>query len=328
MTTAQSAVNAAQSALDKATADFNSATVMSARLHALATDAATASEASKRAVGALVRSLAQRQSGAATAEVLVGDSAAEDLLDQLGSLDQLAQLSGNLDTVRERTLAADKRATELFAQAQTADELARGIPVQQAREALAAAQAALAAARAQLTALLTSGISTGSPRSPFSMSSAFSLFSLPDAADTGQLSDQGWISPVVGTISDGFGPRPVLPTAGVGEFHYGTDVAAGCGSPIRAATDGTVASAGPNGTLGNWVLISNGDGVETGYGHIADGLTLVAVGDPVAAGQVIAGVGSTGASTGCHLHFEVHLNGVRVDPQPFLAQRGVILGQD
>ena len=116
----------------------------------------------------------------------------------------------------------------------------------------------------------------------------------------------------------------MLPIAGVGEFHYGDDIAASCGSPIRAATSGTVESVGPNGTLGNWVLIDNGDGIETGYGHIADAQTLVSVGDAVAAGQVIAGVGSTGASTGCHLHFEVHIDGVRVNPMPFLAQRGIV----
>ena len=73
--------------------------------------------------------------------------------------------------------------------------------------------------------------------------------------------------------------------------------------------------------------MNNGDGIETGYGHIADGQTRVAIGDLVAAGQVIAGVGSTGASTGCHLHFEVHIDGVRVNPQPFMEQRGVALGQ-
>lgn len=274
-----------------------------------------------------MRSLAQRQSGAAAADVMTGRNAAKSLLDQLGSLDQLSQMSGNLDTVRQRAQAAEKRATELLAQAQAADDLARGVPVQAAQDTLAAAQAALAAATARLTALQSSGIGVGSSGSPFSMSSSFSLYGLPDAADTGQLSAQGWISPALGPITDGFGPRPVLPIAGVGEFHYGTDIAAGCGSPIRAATAGTVEVAGPNGTLGNWILINNGDGIETGYGHIADGQTLVAVGDPVVAGQVIAGVGSTGASTGCHLHFEVHINGVRVNPQPFMAQRGVTLGQ-
>ncbi|GAA3886666.1 hypothetical protein GCM10022381_30960 [Leifsonia kafniensis] len=324
VTAAQSAVDEAQEVLDAATADFNSASAMSARLHALAADAATATEASQRAVGALVRSLAQRQSGAAAADVMTSRNAHEDLLDQLGSLDQLNHMSGNLDIVRQRAQAAEKRATDLLAQAQAADDLARGIPVQQAQDALTAAQAALAGAQARLSALLSSSIASYAPSST---ASSFSLFSLPDASDIGQLSDQGWASPALGTISDGFGPRPVRPIAGVGEFHYGTDIAASCGSPIRAATSGLVESVGPNGTLGNWVLINNGDGIETGYGHIADGQTLVAVGDPVAAGQVIAGVGSTGASTGCHLHFEVHIDGVRVNPQPFMTQRGVTLGQ-
>ncbi len=271
-----------------------------------------------------MRSLSQRQSGSAEAGILTGHNSNKSLLDQLSTLDKLSQMSGNLDTVRTRAQAAEKRATDLLAQAQAADDLARGVPVQEAQDALTAAQAALAEAIARLTALRESSVVDSTP---LSMPSSFSLYSLPDAADTGQLSNQGWTSPTVGSITDGFGPRPVRPVSGVGKFHYGTDIAASCGSPIRAATSGTVESVGPNGTLGNWVLMNNGDGIETGYGHIADGQTRVAIGDLVAAGQVIAGVGSTGASTGCHLHFEVHIDGVRVNPQPFMEQRGVALGQ-
>jgi murein DD-endopeptidase MepM/ murein hydrolase activator NlpD len=327
VTTAQSAVSAARIALDSANADFKSATAMSAQLHALAADATTATEASKRAVAASVRSLSQSQSGSAAAGVLTGRNSNKNLLDQLGTLDKLSSMSANLETVRERTQAAEKRAADLLAQALHADDVARSIPVQAAQDALTTSQVTLTSATARLTALRLGESAGGAGSSPFSSFTSLSVSALPDAADTGQLSNQGWTSPAIGTITDGFGPRPTLPIAGVGEFHYGTDIAAACGSPIHAATAGTVETAGPNGTLGNWILLDNGDGIETGYGHIADGQTHVAVGDTVVAGQVIAGVGSTGASTGCHVHFEVHINGVKVNPEPFMAQRGVTLGQ-
>jgi murein DD-endopeptidase MepM/ murein hydrolase activator NlpD len=87
-----------------------------------------------------------------------------------------------------------------------------------------------------------------------------------------------------------------------------------------------VVAAGPNGSYGNFVMIDHGGGVATAYGHVVDGGIRVAVGQTVAAGQPIALVGSTGASTGCHLHFEVRVNGVQIDPLPFMAARGVTLG--
>ena len=127
-------------------------------------------------------------------------------------------------------------------------------------------------------------------------------------------------------MTDGYGPRPNKPIAGVNEFHRGTDIAAQCGTGIFAATGGVVVAAGPNGTYGNWVLIDHGSGVSTGYAHIRDGGILVTVGQQVAAGDLIAAVGSTGASTGCHLHFEVRIGGTAVDAVPFMASRGVRLG--
>ncbi|MET0725601.1 MAG: M23 family metallopeptidase, partial [Leifsonia sp.] len=71
----------------------------------------------------------------------------------------------------------------------------------------------------------------------------------------------------------------------------------------------------------------HGSGVETAYAHLASGGTVVTVGEHVTAGQPIGLVGSTGASTGCHLHIEVRLDGVRTDPLPFFAARGIVLGE-
>ncbi|MDQ1530181.1 MAG: hypothetical protein QOE37_286 [Microbacteriaceae bacterium] len=133
-----------------------------------------------------------------------------------------------------------------------------------------------------------------------------------------------WVLPAIGDLRDRFGPRPVQPVAGVNLFHRGQDIGAHCGAPIRAASGGRVVQAGWFGTYGNWVRIAHGNGIETGYAHATT--ILVSVGQTVRAGQQIAVVGSTGASTGCHLHFETHINGTAVDPVPFMAARGVHLG--
>ncbi|PPH65659.1 cell wall-binding protein [Rathayibacter rathayi] len=148
------------------------------------------------------------------------------------------------------------------------------------------------------------------------------------ASSSSAVSDSGWVRPASGRISGTFGARDSISTGGgsSGSFHRGTDIAGGCGVPIFAAHSGTVTYAGPNGTYGNWVLIEHGSGISTGYAHIMPGGIYVGVGDQVQAGQQIASVGTTGASTGCHLHFETRVNGSAVDAQPFMAQRGVTLG--
>jgi murein DD-endopeptidase MepM/ murein hydrolase activator NlpD len=135
----------------------------------------------------------------------------------------------------------------------------------------------------------------------------------------------GWAKPAYGWISSGFGYR-IHPIYGTYRLHTGTDIAAGCGQAIAAAASGTVIYAGPNGTYGNFVMISHGNGLTTGYAHILDGGIRVGYGQQVSAGQTIAAVGSTGASNGCHLHFEVRTGGTAIDPVPFMANRGVYLG--
>ena len=127
-----------------------------------------------------------------------------------------------------------------------------------------------------------------------------------------------------GWISDSFGPRPSRPVAGVGAFHYGTDIAAGCGRAVSAATGGTVIYAGYLGSYGNWVLLDHGNGVQTGYAHNSQ--ILVSNGQQVAAGETISLVGTTGASSGCHLHFETRVDGARINPAPFMSARGIALG--
>jgi murein DD-endopeptidase MepM/ murein hydrolase activator NlpD len=136
------------------------------------------------------------------------------------------------------------------------------------------------------------------------------------------LSAGSWFRPASGSIVSGFGPRQ-SPCAGCSSFHQGIDFGAQCNSPILAASAGVVEYAGLFGGYGNFVRINHGGGVTTGYGHIVDGGIKVKNGQTVVAGQLIALVGSTGNSTGCHLHFETRVKGVAEDPTPFLRDRGV-----
>lgn len=113
-----------------------------------------------------------------------------------------------------------------------------------------------------------------------------------------------------------FGNR-ISPITGIGELHTGQDMSEACGTSVKAAAAGTVTFAGWHAYGGgNRVVIEHGNGLETTYNHLS--AMNVAVGDVVERGTSIALVGSTGASTGCHLHFEVMIDGENVDPLGWL----------
>ncbi len=138
----------------------------------------------------------------------------------------------------------------------------------------------------------------------------------------GSGSGSGWVRPAGGYVISPYGYR-VHPITGIVTKHDGLDLTSGCSTPIVAAASGTVDYVGWYGGYGNYVRISHAGGVQTAYGHIVNGGFRVSPGQRVSAGQLIALVGSTGNSTGCHTHFEVHTGGVTIDPQPFMANRGV-----
>src|SRR3989440_4469849 len=117
--------------------------------------------------------------------------------------------------------------------------------------------------------------------------------------------------PVNGPITSPFGYR-TDPVLGGNRLHAGVDIGASSGTPIKAAGDGVVVMAGWNGGYGNFTLIDHGGGLATGYGH--QSRIGVSIGQHVSTGEVIGYVGSTGASTGPHLHWEVRVNGNPVDP--------------
>lgn len=124
-----------------------------------------------------------------------------------------------------------------------------------------------------------------------------------------------WPCPSYTRISDPYGNR-IHPILGIQQFHNGVDLAAPGGSPILAAYNGTVVAADYTSAMGNYIMIDHGDSLYTVYMHAS--ALYVSKGQEVSKGQTIAAVGSTGRSTGNHLHFSVRLNGNYVDPMSYI----------
>jgi len=120
----------------------------------------------------------------------------------------------------------------------------------------------------------------------------------------------GWLSSYYGTRKD--------PFTNDKDFHPGLDISADYGQPVVATGDATVSAAGPNGAYGNMVMLDHGFGIVTKYGHLSR--IAVADGQQVKRGDVIGYVGSTGRSTGSHLHYEIWMNGRLTNPMTLLAK--------
>jgi murein DD-endopeptidase MepM/ murein hydrolase activator NlpD len=132
--------------------------------------------------------------------------------------------------------------------------------------------------------------------------------------------------PVEGfTLTSGYGMRnhPVL---GGRRNHNGVDLAAPTGTPVYATADGLVSRAEYFGSYGNYIQIEHGGELETRYAHLSD--YVVAAGEQVRKGQLIGFVGSTGRSTGPHLHYEVRVAGDAVDPRPYMVDTQLAVNED
>jgi Membrane proteins related to metalloendopeptidases len=145
-------------------------------------------------------------------------------------------------------------------------------------------------------------------------SSASSSASTPAPTPTPPSNSGGWTRPASGYVSSEYGYR-IHPVHGTSRLHAGIDIAGG--GPIVAAKSGTVTVAGYHFSLGNYVKIDHGGGISTVYGHMQSDLR-VSAGQSVSAGQQIGTMGTTGTSTGVHLHFEIHQNGSPVNPRNFM----------
>ncbi|HKG48490.1 MAG TPA: M23 family metallopeptidase [Pyrinomonadaceae bacterium] len=122
--------------------------------------------------------------------------------------------------------------------------------------------------------------------------------------------------PVEGTLEGGFGGRR-NPFSGYGyEFHSGQDIEAAWGAPVVAGASGRISFVGWQNGYGQLVIVDHGDGLTTRYGHLSD--IDVQIDQTVSRGELLGKVGSTGRSTGPHLHYEVRINDQAVDPLPYL----------
>jgi murein DD-endopeptidase MepM/ murein hydrolase activator NlpD len=163
----------------------------------------------------------------------------------------------------------------------------------------------LAAASAQLAAEIQAAQSSSSSSGGGAGGGGSGGASAP--ADT-TASASGFIWPVAGTVTSGFGYR-------WGRLHEGIDIAAPSGTAVHAAASGTIIYAGGLGGYGNIVVIDHGGGLSTAYAHLS---SIWVAGGSVSQGQAIGAVGCTGSCTGPHLHFEVRVNGSAVDPLGYL----------
>ena len=121
--------------------------------------------------------------------------------------------------------------------------------------------------------------------------------------------------PTKGWLTSRYGVR-ISPFTGRRQHHAGIDIAARAGTPINAPARGRVSSIGSRGPLGNSLMVDHGFGLKTFYGHTQE--IFVKVGEIVARGQTIASIGSSGRSTGPHLHYGVHVNGKARDPLNYI----------
>ncbi|MEO6200750.1 MAG: M23 family metallopeptidase [Cryobacterium sp.] len=332
---------------------FDEATYRATVLQGQADEATQLASLSQRQAGRFASTLSRSGGSDLSMTLLFEGQQADDMLRRLGTISKLTE---HMSLIYAQAAADGNSATALTDQAKVA-KLALGALATKAETALSDAIAASSAVQAKLAeqrenagtlraqlAVLSEGravteadFATGEKIRRAAVAAAKAAKAAAAAAaavaaaaaanaggDVGQVSGQGWALPVSGWISSRFGPRPSRPVAGVGAFHYGTDIAAGCGRGVYAATGGTVLYAGSLGSYGNWVLIDHGNGVQTGYAH--NSRILVERGQYVAAGSMIAFVGTTGASSGCHLHFETRVDGARINPEEFMSKRGIRLG--
>ena len=232
---------------------------------------------------------------------------------------ELANLNSQLETQAELRAGyeadlaeTNARIAQMEEEIRKAEEEARRRAEEEARRKAEeeARRKAEEAARAREGAGEASGQAVDAPKDTEKKSSSSSSSG---SKATGSLS---WPLPASDYVTSGFGHRE-SPTAGASSNHQGIDIGASTGSSITAADGGTVITASYSSSAGNYVVISHGNGLSTVYMHCSK--LLVSVGDTVSKGQTIAKVGSTGYSTGPHLHFGVRKNGSYVDPTDYVS---------
>jgi murein DD-endopeptidase MepM/ murein hydrolase activator NlpD len=174
--------------------------------------------------------------------------------------------------------------------------------------------AAYTASLDQLTSLRTTALSGRLAR-------AFEFGLTPSSGSSSDnwlnLADAPMLWPIMGPITSSFGERQD-PFNGEGAFHAGVDISASFGQPVRATADGVVLTAGLASGYGREIMIDHGNGMQTLYGHLSG--FAITTGEQVKIGQIIGYVGTSGRSTGPHLHYEVRIRNVPVNPHKYLRE--------
>lgn len=303
------------------------------QLQAEADRAEAVAEESRQKAGQFVAELARTGGGDLQATIFVNAAEADGLLRQLGYAQKITE---QIDGIYSKALADQNTATSLTEQAEVASKIREELE----QEAEIAFEAATAAAlrvqraldaqmrnqerlEAQLAVLVEKREATEADYQKGLL--ARQLAPVRGMVDARFISSQGWARPSGGYISSAYGNR-IHPIYGSVRFHAGIDLATPCGRGVYAARDGIVSYSGWLGTFGNFIRLNHTDGMTTGYAHLQGNSLFVSIGQRVQTGQLIGLIGTTGASTGCHLHFETRVNMEPRDPYDFMGRRGVRLG--
>lgn len=310
--------------------DYDLAALKAEKLKSQADAAQAKASTSKVQAAQVAARLARSSGGDLPTTLFFSGGKADDLLSQLGLASMVKDQSAGLyaravqdqNTAQSLTDQANRQkdALKTFADV-AANALAQAAAAAQAAsDALAEQQTHIATLQAQIATLKTDQQHVEAEYT----AGLVAQYGAGASLGAGAISADGYARPAGGHMSSPYGMR-LDPYYGVYQLHDGTDLGASCGSPIYAAHSGTVTYAGPYGGYGNYIKISDGDGYSTAYGHIVNGGIMVRIGQGVGVGQNIARVGSTGASTGCHLHFSVFDGSATIDPVPFMRSHGVNL---
>ncbi|WP_354593903.1 M23 family metallopeptidase [Frigoribacterium sp. PvP054] len=352
---ARASADEAGRVLGEARAAVDEATARHEQLETRRAGARETADSARRIVGQAAALMARPGSGGLVGDLLSAGDGAQEVLKGLSLSSKLGE---NVGRLRERAQTADNLATSLAGQAAVAlaerdrlagdaqaalDEAAAASVTAEAdlaavddEKATLAAQAALleddrltleqAYAQAQAQAAAVAAAAAAARPAPVAGGGTG-----PVAPGTGgpgpgvTVPDPGtgWVAAIRSYGSyQAYGYR-THPITGEHKLHAGADFGATCGTPIYAVSAGRVSYAGPSSGYGNLIVVDHGGGVSSAYAHMERIGIHVSVGQQVAAGQDIAGVGTSGGSTGCHLHLEVRQGGVATDPVVFLAAKGV-----
>jgi murein DD-endopeptidase MepM/ murein hydrolase activator NlpD len=327
---------------------YDTAAYRADELAVQAEEAQVRADASNKQAGLLITQFTRAGGVDLTLNLIVAGDETDDLLYQLGAMSQLSQTTGQLyeqaaqdrntaeslsdqAVIAESELAALRVAAEEAFNAAVAaqEQVEAALAEQQAQGAVLAEQLeVLNAATAKTEVEYEKGVeerrkAEEARRAAEAAARAAAAAAAAAAAGAGGgpgPSVNGWSSPFPGAnVTDEYGMR-VNPVDGGYRLHAGIDLAYGggrtCGAPVYAAAAGSIIQAGYNGGLGYSVTISHGGGVTTVYGHNSS--LNVGRGQGVGGGEIIAYAGTTGSSTGCHVHFETRVSGSSQNPRNFV----------